>query len=647
LEAVPGFGEELGKLLNAIPVPLWHSTPDSRRDFFNSAWLSFTGRKLDEELGDGWLSGLHEEDREEHERRYREAVIAARPFELYVRLRHADGGFRSVLESGAPVFDSKGALTGYVGSLRDLTELRRVQLQLDEASSRYRELRETIPAGLLILEASGSIMGWNRAAERIFGYSADEVIGRNVRLLLPDRHHAALRQKLSDIESSARAEEVATGRLDAKGLRKDGGELYLDVSYSATMSDEGLRLVVLLRDVTAEKKESRMLKQERERYRSFFMASPVPVAILGRDGRIVECNRAFAELLGYRVERLQSMRLWELTHPEDLPALREEEVSFESGRVDHSKSERRFLKSGGDFLWAAVTTDAYRGRSGQIEYLLMEVVDISDIKKMEEELSKQIRELRAQVEGKATELEKVVRTSPETEKLVSIGMSVAQATHDIRNPLTAIDLGLFALENLSPRGDPEEASKIIATMRTAVKQASDIVGELTQFAKTGSLKKVRVSMKELVRESLKSLNIPSTIRVQNEVEAGITVLGDRTELLRVFQNLFKNAVEAMPEGGTLKVWSKLSDGSVVIGVSDTGKGMTQEVLHKIFSPFFTTKEKGMGLGLAIVKKFVTDHGGRVECESEVGKGTTFRVMLPLALEQAQPKTDKTMREARE
>lgn len=627
LPSLAGLSDDVAALLTKLPYPSWHASSDGKRDFFNPAWLKFTGRTFEEEISMGWLKGVHPEDREKYVSEYNSHISKGLPYELEFRIRHADGGYRWVVEDAFPLYSASEGDAGYIGSLRDITALRRYQDELKNLVARERFLRDMIPDALVTIDLSGNVLSWNAGAERIFGYELFEAIGRSFKRFIPERHHPLYSQRLKEIEDALSKSDRVTGSLQAKAIRRDGSEAYLSISYVATKGEDGVQITLLAKDVSSEKIAMRSSKRELERLKTIIDNSSVGVALIGLDGKIAYANRAFSELLDYTQEQLGSISLFDIVYPEDRDLLREDISAITSSNVMHVRSERRFVKSSGRVLWAAVTLDVYKGEDGRPIYGILELVDITDIKRMEQELSDQIRELRMEIEKKSRELESARQVTPEAEKLISIGMSLAQVTHDIRNPLTAIDLGLYALENSIPEKD-RDTEKIISTMRNALKQANDIVTELTQFVKPTVPKKMKLSFTDVVNEAVRTINIPSRIKLQLNLQNDAYVLGDPAQLSRVVQNLVKNAVEAMQDGGILKISTEIKGEKVVLSVSDTGKGIPKETMEKLFSPFFTTKEKGLGLGLTIVKKYVTDHGGQVEVDSEEGKGTTFRVILP-------------------
>ena len=221
-----------------------------------------------------------------------------------------------------------------------------------------------------------------------------------------------------------------------------------------------------------------------------------------------------------------------------------------------------------------------------------------------------------------------------SEQLASVGRLAAGVAHEINNPLTGVlafaDL-LREKENMDAQ-DREDLELIIRE----TKRAREIVKGLLDFARETPQVKTQVNINDLVRQTMLLLGKRDALQDIQLVEALTEplpqVLGDKNQLEQVLINLSLNACEAMPNGGTLMLATSCADGRIVIEVTDTGCGIKQEHLDKVLEPFFTTKPvgKGTGLGLSVSYGIVQQHGGTLEVESQEGKGTTFKVTLPVA-----------------
>ena len=201
--------------------------------------------------------------------------------------------------------------------------------------------------------------------------------------------------------------------------------------------------------------------------------------------------------------------------------------------------------------------------------------------------------------------------------------------HDLRNPLSGIRNSVYVLRKNYGEKLEEKGNSMLNTIDNCVEYSDKIVRDLLDYSCELKLNKIKTNPKRLVDDSLSTLVVPANIWVINEVSDEFSVMVDNGRIERVFSNLIKNAFDAMPNGGDLKITTEKMKSEVQVGFSDTGTGMSPEVLQKLWTPFFTTKPRGMGIGLGICKRTVEAHGGKIEVESTIGKGTTFTVFLPI------------------
>ncbi len=217
------------------------------------------------------------------------------------------------------------------------------------------------------------------------------------------------------------------------------------------------------------------------------------------------------------------------------------------------------------------------------------------------------------------------------DKLATIGELAAGAAHEIRNPLTAIKSSLQYLESKSR---DETARKLLGTALEETGRIEEILSGLLSFSRPSEIKKERYDLLESLEESLDLIAFQARkqkVRIVREfAQPALHVEGDRSQLKQLFLNLFLNSLQAMPQGGELKLEVSPADGeNLLVTVSDTGEGIPEENLDRVFDPFFTTKKSGTGLGLSICYGIVRSHEGNIEVRSQPGRGTTVLTKLPL------------------
>ena len=217
------------------------------------------------------------------------------------------------------------------------------------------------------------------------------------------------------------------------------------------------------------------------------------------------------------------------------------------------------------------------------------------------------------------------------ERLAAVGNTVAHIAHEIKNPLLII--GGFARQLLKAPGFDDQARQKLSTIASEVSHLEALVAEMRDFVRRPPIHK---SLGQIAAAIQKALELFQDFFRERRIQVSVTeetplpaVAFDPLQFHQVFINLFKNALEAMPQGGELRIASRLRDGQVEISISDTGEGMAPEVAAQIFQPYFTTKEKGSGLGLAICQGIIQEHGGCILADSAPGRGASFTIQLPL------------------
>ena len=220
------------------------------------------------------------------------------------------------------------------------------------------------------------------------------------------------------------------------------------------------------------------------------------------------------------------------------------------------------------------------------------------------------------------------------EKLAAIGELATMVGHDLRNPLQTIENATFYLNNELPRlSIPQRMIEMLQIIRDSVNYADKIIRDLQDFSGTKNPTLEKNDVNTIVKEVLSQVKTPKNVELIKELGCLPEIEVDKDMIKRVFLNLATNGVQAMEEkGGFLKVSTKETKNFIEVSFKDTGIGMPEKVMEKLFTPFFTTRAQGMGMGLAICKKLIDSHGGSIETESEEGKGSTFTVKLPVQQE---------------
>jgi PAS domain S-box-containing protein len=243
-------------MADTAPVMIWMSGTDKLCTFFNKGWLDFTGRSLEQELGNGWAKGVHREDLDRCFEVYVKSFDARQPFSMEYRLRRIDGEYRSVLDNGAPRFAPDGTFIGYIGSCIDITERK-------QAQDRFRLVVEASPNGIVLVNAQGHIVLVNARAEKMFGYGREELIGQGIELLVPERFRNEHPAHRAAFHVAPAARTIGTG-LELLARRKDGTEFPVEIGLSPIQSPEGVLVLSVIVDISARKRAEAEARQHRE-----------------------------------------------------------------------------------------------------------------------------------------------------------------------------------------------------------------------------------------------------------------------------------------------------------------------------------------------------------------------------------------------
>ena len=272
--------------------------------------------------------------------------------------------------------------------------------------------------------------------------------------------------------------------------------------------------------------------------------------------------------------------------------------------------EVRFRTIAGEEKFLLVTNSGIYNQPGRLQGAVALIHDITDMKRLEEEARR-------------------------SERLSALGNLAAGVAHEVRNPLNAISIAAQRLKSeFKPTTSAEEYQGFLTNILSEIKRLDQIVNQFLSLARSQKLNLEPTDTNTYLVEILDLVKMEAEakgIQLDRKLTADATLKIDRAELKKALLNIILNGMEAMERGGTLTVETRLRPSEKLFDliISDTGKGIAVEDITKIFQPYFTTKEKGSGLGLAIAHRIVTDHKGKIEVQSEVGKGTAFVISLPL------------------
>ncbi|HEY1188088.1 MAG TPA: PAS domain S-box protein [Gemmata sp.] len=549
----------------------------------------------------------------------------------------------------ALAFWGAGTERRFTAVVRDVTERKRAATVAREREEQYRLLVESVTDyAIIILTPSGRVASWNAGAERIKGYTADEVIGQHFAIFYPPENTGKIEAEL--------AAAARTGRFAEEGwrVRKDGSQFWAGIAITPLKDPTGrlTGFAKVTRDLTARRVAEQALRESEQRYRQVVEDQTETVCRFRADGTFTFVNEVYCRTFGRPAADLIGHRWQPFVHPDDVAHIETELAQMAPGHPV-VRIENRVTDVGGRVRWMEFVNRGFFSPAGELLEIQAVGRDVTDRKAAEDAR----RELEADLRAKE-EQQKYERQLLQSQKLESLGVLAGGIAHDFNNLLTAV-LGYASLSRMRlPPNDPigEDMKRI----ESAAQRAAELCQQMLAYAGRGQFLVQPVDLNGLTQEltQLLAAVLSKKAVLKYNLTIGLPqVRADPTQIRQIVMNLITNASDAIgARSGVITLTTGVIDADarylmeiqaaeelapkryVYLEVSDTGCGMTEEVRAKIFDPFFTTKFTGRGLGLAAVLGIVRAHKGAIKVYTQPGKGTTFKVLFPaLELSDEEPK----------
>jgi PAS domain S-box-containing protein len=497
------------------------------------------------------------------------------------------------------------------------------KLQAKERSEQHTAMLDGASDAIVMWDVEDRITYWNHGAERLYGWLRNEAIGKPIHSLL----NTTFPEPITQIQSTL----IEHGRWEGELVHttRSGATVTVESHMTLRRAPDGAPVATLEvnNDITEQRRGEEQLRAASLYARSLIEASIDPLVTISADGKITDVNKATEEVTGYSRDELIGSDFSDyFTGPEE--ARTGYQQVFTEGAVrDYPLAIRHRSGKVTDVLYNATV---YRNEQGEVQGVFAAARDITERKRAEKELQRYSGHLEAIIEERTAQLR-------DAERLAGIGETAAMIGHDLRNPLQGlqyiVDLQKLRFKRIPleerTAQDWESEAQLFDHISEQVFYMNKIVDDLQDYARPIAPEREVVPVSTLINGAIASVPHNDRVEIITDV-SDLEVNVDPHLMHRVLANLILNALQAMPQGGTLAITASVLDHAVEIRVQDTGAGIPEELRGKLFSPLITGKAKGTGLGLAVVKRIVDAHGGKIAFESEAGKGTTFTVRLPLS-----------------
>lgn len=502
------------------------------------------------------------------------------------------------------------------GFIEDITERFLYAKKIKEQLVLLQTLIDTIPSPIFYRDENSVYEGCNVAYEKLLGKSRDMIIGKSVSEVFPKNLSSENIQRDKELLATKESQQLEVVLNYPDGSMHD---FVLQHAVYYHMDGAAAGIIGVLFDVTERKNSERELRQKLD----LLDIAPVSFFVIDINSKMLYWNKGSEQLYGISSEEIMGRDLGELmmkgllSMQEYSYLLNIKDTALEK---DYWEGEVKQFNKEGKELSIESKAKLVRNQNGNAEYVLIVNLDVTERKKLENQLLL-------------------------SQRLESLGTLASGIAHDLNNILSPIVLGLDIIKNKLKDG---ESIEWIKTLQDTAKRGSDLVRQILSFARGLTDKFTYVQPRYVISEFIKIIKgtFPKSIQISKEISNELwAIMSDSTQLNQLLMNLCVNARDAMPEGGNLKITAenitidenlvktnvdaKLGP-YIMINVSDSGSGIDPKIMSKIFDPFFTTKEvgKGTGLGLSTVFNIVKNHKGFLNVYSELGKGTSFKIYLP-------------------
>jgi PAS domain S-box-containing protein len=604
---------------NTAPVMIWMSGLDKLCTFFNKSWLEFTGRSLEQEIGNGWAEGVHPDDLQRCFRIYTEAFDARQPFVMQYRLKRHDGEYRWISDNGVPRYNAEKNFVGYIGSCVDVTDLITREQALHDSNERMD--LATKAAGLIVWtwDIARDEVWLSEKDRSLFGLSPSEKLtAKRIRSVIHPDDREFVRQL---VEKSLKTNEELEG--EYRIVLGDGRVRWVTRRGRVEFDGDGNPLCErgVLMDITEVVKNKEALREFEERVVLAAKAAHLGVWEMDTATNEIWMSDSAVSLFQFDPDtRLNHAVLQDRVHPEDR-SLRDAAVKDAIETRGEYEIEYRVVLPDGTVRWIGARGRCVAGKNGKGPRLIGVSIDITPRKLAEAEAARNREEL------------------GHLSRVAAMGELAASIAHELNQPLSGITINASTAQRLIDHGDVDlgELRDVLSDIVADGRRAGEVIRGIQHMVKKGSPGRQRVNLNDVVTNVARMVNPNAILRscnLETLLEPNLPdIEANPVQLQQVLLNLIINAFDAVQDTpvGRRKVvvaTERNGDGTIRTSVRDYGTGIPEEMRERVFEQFFTTKANGVGMGLAIARSIVKSHGGSIAVENVDGGGACFHLTFP-------------------
>jgi len=598
---------------DAAPVLIWMSGVDKLCTFFNKPWLEFTGRSLEQEIGNGWAEGVHPDDLQKCLEVYTESFDARKPFVMQYRLRRYDGEYRWVSDQGVARYDSNGKFAGYIGSCVDVTDLIKKDEALREFEERVVLAAEATHHGVWELDTTTNELWMSDKARALFQFDPDGRLDQAM-------HQARVHPEDRALWESAVKQAIETQgdyAVEYRVVLPDGTLRWISERGRCVTGKhgKGKRLIGVSVDITQQKEAQDLFRLAAE-------GSHLGVWHWDEIAKTLTWDGATRDMFGASTDgEITIDTFYRALHPDDAERVKQTWRRALELRLPY-QIEFRTQRTDGTIRWVDVRGRGYYDEAGKPLSMTGVAFDITDRKEAELAAQRNREDL------------------GHLSRVAAMGELAASIAHELNQPLSGIVSNAAAGQRFIDRGDVDlaELRELLTDINADGRRAGDVIRGIQSMVKKRAPARERVNLNDLVMKVVQMVK-PNAMLHSCEfgtfLDPGLpAVEGDPVQLQQVLLNLVINAFDAMRDTPVRSrkvaiATERNGDGTIRISVRDYGVGISEEARERLFDQFFTTKREGLGMGLSIVRSIVASHGGTIAAENADGGGARFQFNLPV------------------
>lgn len=560
------------------------------------------------------------------------ATLIGRPVEVMAKRKNGD---RFPIELALTQIPSSNP-PFFTAFIRDITDRKNAEEALRRSEARKAAVLETALDAIVSIDQDGKIIEWNPAAERIFGYSRELSLGRDLtELIVPKSNHERGRKGLARFLQTGRGRMLGS-RTEMMALRANGAEFPVELTITKIPGEGSLVYTTFVRDITERRRTEEALRKSEERFRLLVEGvEDYAIYMLDMHGRITTWNAGAERIMGYRAQEIVGRRFHRFYSPDDVERKKPDQALAVATAEGRFQDERWQVRKDGTQYWASFVITALRDDTGKLTGFSTISRDVTKRKHAEDEIHRLNAELEDRVQARTAELQAAYQ------EMEAFSYSIS---HDLRAPLIHIAGFVEMLKaDLGP-GLDEKSSRHLQTICDSTENMGRMIADLLTFSRISraDMHKVRFNLTDTMKDVRRDLQAQTQKRQVTWVIPELPdVQGDPFMLRQALYNLLGNALKFTRNRAEarIEVTVETTDREHIFAVRDNGAGFDMKYASKLFGVFqrlhSANEFEGTGIGLANVRRIIARHGGRTWAEGELDAGATFYFSLPIA-DEAKP-----------